>query len=521
MTSDGSNRASLFPPDYRASGVLLHLTSLPSQYGIGDAGPAAYRWVDWLVEAGQSWWQMLPLGPTGYGNSPYQSTSTFAFNEMLVSPDRLIEEGLLAASDCEPVDFPADRVDFDAVIPYKNCLLERAWENYRHAPPVEIRAAFERFGRQQQFWLDDYATFMALRDKHGGAAYRHWPEPLVRRDQAALDHARAELAERIECYRFRQFLAFRHWAALRTYAQTKRLWMLGDLPIFVADDSADVWANPELFLLDEQQRPRLVAGVPPDYFSATGQLWGNPLYDWQRHAADGYRWWIERLKAALAQVDLIRLDHFRAFDAAWHVPADSPTAETGQWTPGPGAHFLATLEESLGGLPLVAEDLGIITDSVRELRDQFNLPGMRVLQFAFDGMPDNPFMPERYVHNTVVYTGTHDNDTTRGWYASQSTEQRELMWKLLNRPACQDDDVPWEMIRLALESVAALAIVPLQDLLSLADGRMNLPGQADGNWGWRFTPDMPVQAALGALRKVCERSRRLPTERVHSNRQRL
>ena len=506
MISLGSETPILFPPEYRASGVLLHLTSLPSRYGIGDAGPEAYRWVDALVEAGQRWWQLLPLGPTGLGNSPYQSPSTFASNETLVSPELLIEDGLLTAADCEPADFPAAEVDYEAVIPFKSRLMDRAWENYRRQKI--LKAEFEAFCHGQRHWLDDFALFMALKQRHGTAAYYHWPRELVERRPAALTQARSELAEQIEMQCFRQFLVLRQWKRLRAYAHGKGLRLMGDLPIFVSDDSADVWAHPDLFLLDHERRPRVVAGVPPDYFSPTGQLWGNPIYDWESLRAKGYRWWIDRLRAVLAEVDAIRLDHFRAFDAAWHVPAGAETAETGQWVPGPADDFLAQLRQSLGGLPLVAEDLGMITNSVRELRDRFDLPGMRVLQFAFDGMPDNPFLPEHYITNTVVYTGTHDNDTTRSWYETLPTDQRQRLWKVLERPPGNGDEVAWELIRLAHESVAALSILPLQDLLNLAEGRMNMPGVALGNWRWRFTAEMPVAEALSRLGELTERTSR-------------
>jgi 4-alpha-glucanotransferase len=403
-----------FPPEYRASGLLLHVTSLPSPYGIGDLGSAAYTWIDRLHEAGQSWWQGLPLGPTGYGNSPYQPLSSFAGNGLLVSPDNLIKEGLLQASDCEGQSFSAAAVDYDTVIPFKHRLLDRIWTRFNASARPDLRNAFEEFRKNQAHWLEDYALFRALRERYNGAYYVEWPPELLHRAPAALAQARRDLATRIDQICLAQFGLFRQWTGLKSYAHAKGVRLIGDLPFFVSPDSSDVWVNPELFLLDEQRRPRFVAGVPPDYFSSQGQLWGNPVYDWDALRRTGYRWYIDRIRALLTQVDVIRLDHFRAFSAAWHVPARAPTAQSGEWVPGPGAEFFRAVESDLGGLPFIAEDLGTITPDVGALRDQFHLPGMRVLQFAFDGSPDNPYMPDKYVTNTVVYTGTHDNPTTRG-----------------------------------------------------------------------------------------------------------
>ena len=364
-----------FPPGYRASGLLLHVTSLPSPYGIGDVGPAAMAWIDRLCEAGQTWWQALPLGPTGYGNSPYQSLSSFAGNGLLISPDSLIEDGLLRQSDCEGHSFPATTVDYDAVIPFKQRLLETAWTNFRAGARADLRPAYEQFCDEQAHWLEDYALFRALKARYQGAYYLEWPAELVRRDPAALDRARRELADPIDRVRFAQFLLFRQGARLKEHARARGVRLIGDLPFFVSPDSSDVWANPELFLLDEQHRPRFVAGVPPDYFSAQGQLWGNPVYNWEALRRSGYRWCIDRLRALLAHVDVIRLDHFRGFAAAWHVPAGAATAQSGQWVPGPGAEFFTAVQRELGGLPFIAEDLGMITPDVYALRDQFHLPG--------------------------------------------------------------------------------------------------------------------------------------------------
>jgi 4-alpha-glucanotransferase len=487
----------------------LHVTSLPSRYGIGDMGPAAYGWVDRLADAGQNWWQMLPLGPTGFGNSPYQSPSSFGGNTLLISPERLVEDGLLREEDCAGASFPVGEIDFEAVTRFKEPLLGMAWSNFRAGARADLQPAFDKFRQDHAFWLDDFALYMALKARHQGAAYQEWPADLVRRNPAALAAARKELADALDAVRFRQFLAGRQWRALREYAHGRGLRLLGDLPIFVSPDSADVWAHPEFFLLDPNGRPRVVAGVPPDYFSPKGQLWGNPLYDWDALRRTGYRWWVARLRAVLSYLDAVRLDHFRAFEAAWHIPAGSQTAEQGRWVPGPGADFFHAVRSALGRLPLLAEDLGMITDAVRALRDQVHLPGMRVLQFAFDGSPDNPFLPQNYVPNTVVYTGTHDNDTTRGWYATLPEDARRLVWKQFGKPVGNERAAAGEMIRLAWSSKAALAVAPLQDVLNLGtEARMNVPGRAEGNWRWRCTPDMlasPAFQQLGELTRKCGR----------------
>jgi len=386
-----------FPPEYRASGLLLNVTSLPSSYGIGDLGPAAVAWIDQLHEAGQAWWQSLPLGPTGYGDSPYQSLSSFAGNSLLISPDWLIEDELVKPSDCLTESFPAAAVDFEAVRRFKSALLETAWRNFNSGARSDLQPAFEGFVRHQAHWLDDYSLFRALKAKYDGAAYLEWPEELVRRAPAALDRARRDMASEVERIRFTQFQLFRQGGRLKAHARAKGVRLIGDLPFFVSPDSSDVWAHPELFLLDAHRRPRVVAGVPPDYFSAQGQRWGNPIYDWDGLAASDYRWAIDRLRALLAHVDAIRLDHFRGFAAAWHVPAEAPTAQSGQWVSGPGAAFLSAVEKALGGLPFIVEDLGTITPDVSRLRDAFRLPGTLVLQFAFDGHSDNPFLPHNYL----------------------------------------------------------------------------------------------------------------------------
>jgi 4-alpha-glucanotransferase len=499
-----------FPPDYRASGVLLHVTSLPSPHGVGDVGPAACAWVDRLAAAGQAWWQVLPLGPTGCSHSPYQSLSSFAANLVVLSPDQLLADGLLAPGDIEVCDFPPEQVDFERVIPFKERLLDCAWKKFLSGARADLRPAFEQFCEQKGALLAEPALFMALRARYQGAPFRAWPADLARREPSALNKARQELAEPIDSFRFGQFTLLRHWALLKDYANRRGIRLLGDLPIFVSPDSADLWANPELFLLDERLHPRTVAGVPPDYFSADGQLWGNPVYDWEALRKTGYRWWIDRLQAPLEYLDAIRIDHFRGFEAAWHVPAGAPTPATGQWVPGPGADFFDKVRQALGGLPLLAEDLGVITPAVTALREQFQLPGMRVLQFAFNGDPDNPHLPHHCPHNGVVYTGTHDNDTTRGWYEALPEQQRRHLWNYLQRQPGDPKEVAWELIRLAWSSVSALAIAPLQDLLGLGSAaRMNVPGRAEGQWRWRCTDEAFGDACWQRLHELTRASGRL------------
>jgi 4-alpha-glucanotransferase len=497
-----------FPPDYRASGLLLHITSLPSPYGIGDLGSSAFSWVDRLHDAGQRWWQSLPLGPTGYGNSPYQPMSSFAGNALVISPGCLISCGLLKAADCE-FDFPSDVVDYEAVIPFKNRLLETAWTSFKAGERKDLRLPYDEFCSQQEHWLEDYALFRALKAKYNGAYYLDWPAELVQRGEDALACARRELDKQIDQARFAQFLLFRQGDQLKQHAHSKGVGLIGDLPFFVSPDSSDVWANPELFLLDEHRRPRFVAGVPPDYFSAQGQLWGNPVYNWDALRATGYRWSIDRLRALLAHVDAIRLDHFRGFAAAWHVPAGAPAAQSGQWMPGPGAGFFEALRKELGGVPFIVEDLGVITPDVHALRDQFQLPGTRVLQFAFDGHTDNPYLPHNFAPNTVVYTGTHDNAPTREWYEELPDYQRQNLWSYLKRAPGGNAEAAPALMQMAWSSKAALAIAPLQDLLNLgAESRMNVPGRAGGNWRWRFREDMLSLPAFQWLRDLTETSKR-------------
>ncbi|MEW6568404.1 MAG: 4-alpha-glucanotransferase [Chloroflexota bacterium] len=493
--------AAFNPNRARAGGILLHPTSLPGPYGIGDLGLAAERWLDWLVEADCRLWQVLPLGPTGYGDSPYQCFSAFAGNPLLISLEHLVEDGLLTPADLEACPtFPAEHVDFGAVLAHRSYVLHLASDRFRDGSGSHLKPEVEQFRHEQAAWLEDFALFMALKDEHRGAPWTQWEPPLVAREARALTEARARLGPAVEDHCLRQFLFFRQWRRLRTRARDCGLTVIGDIPIFVAHDSADVWSHPHLFYLDASGRPTVVAGVPPDYFSPTGQLWGNPLYRWDRMRQDGYAWWVQRFKNVLQMADLVRLDHFRGFEAYWEVPADAPTAEQGRWVPGPGADFLEAMHRALGGLPIIAEDLGEITPGVIELRDRFGLPGMKILQFSFECDPEHEFLPHNYPARCVVYTGTHDNDTAVGWYQSASEEQRDFCRRYL---ASDGRDIAWDMIRAAWSSVAEMAIVPMQDLLGLGtEARMNYPSRPDGNWTWRLTPGQPTPELAARLREL-------------------
>jgi 4-alpha-glucanotransferase len=504
----------------RASGVLLHPTSLPGAYGVGDLGGEARAFADFLADAGQTLWQVLPLGPTGYGDSPYQCFSAFAGNTLLVSPERLFEDGLLDRADLDSAPrLPVDRVDFGEAIKFKNRLLTRAFDNFGRAPSAALRAEFEAFRRREAAWLADYALFRALKDARGGASWNVWEPPLMRRERVALAEARESLRERIGAHEFSQFLFFRQWAALRDYCRGRGIEIVGDIPVFVAYDSADVWASRHLFKLDEDARPRVVAGVPPDYFSATGQLWGNPIYEWDAKRSEVIDWWVERIRATLSLVDIVRVDHFRGFAASWEVPAGDRTAERGRWVEVPGRELFSAIRRELPALPIIAEDLGVITPDVDELRDEFAFPGMRVLQFAFGGDSANRDLPHNYHPNVVVYTGTHDNDTTVGWFrsdagkdstrdAAQIARERKFCLDYLNTDGAQ---IHWDFIRAALASVAATAIIPLQDVLGLdSRARMNLPASTEGNWAWRYERAALTAEIGGRLRKLTELYGRTP-----------
>jgi 4-alpha-glucanotransferase len=505
-------RALPLAPDCRASGVLLHVTSLPSPYGVGDLGPTAFSWIDRLGHAQQTCWQALPMGPIGYNNSPYQPLSSFAGNVLLISPDWLIEDELLKISDCTHQLFPPTVVDYAAVVSFKSRLIETAWKRFEAGGRAELRTAYEQFCYDQKHWLDDYAIFRALKSKFGNIHYLGWPAELINRDSVALERVRRELADEIGKITFAQFLVFLQADRLKSHAQKNGLSLIGDLPFFISGDSSDIWSHPELFLLDEQRQPRFVAGVPPDYFSARGQLWGNPLYNWETLRRSGYRWWIARLRSLLRHVDVIRLDHFRGFAAAWHVPAGAVTAEIGKWVPGPGAEFFDAVYKELGRLPFIAEDLGMITPDVYALRDQFHLPGMRVLQFAFDGQAENPHLPENFVRNTVVYTGTHDNPPTRGWFEDLAADQREKVWNYLRQRRVMSSDAAHALMEVAWSSKAELAIAPLQDLLNLGkEARMNVPGRSEDNWRWRCTQGMLSDEAFDWLSRLTKDADRCET----------
>ena len=476
-------------------------------FGIGDFGDEARAFVDFLKASGQRLWQVLPLGPTGYGNSPYQSLSAFAGNTLLIDPRQLIADGLLAPEDIPTAHFSEARVEFDAAREFKDKVLNKVYENFKRDPSDDLRAEFERFCESSAWWLDDYALFRALKDANGGSEWASWDSELSERRPAALEHARAELRDQIAAQTFFQFLFFRQWKALRDYCQARDVKIIGDLPIFVAHDSADVWAHREYFKLDENGKPTVVAGVPPDYFSETGQLWGNPIYDWESLSADGFRWWIARVRFALEQFDLLRIDHFRGFAACWEIPAGETTAQNGQWIPAPGRELFTALTEALGDLPIIAENLGVITPDVESLREEFGFPGMRVLQFAFGSDAANVHLPHNYTRDVVVYTGTHDNDTTTGWFASLSKSgtgrtERDFCLKYLTSDG---NEIHWDLIRAAMSAVADTAIFPLQDVLGLGnEARMNLPASESGNWIWRLQPDSLTDDVVCRLKDLTE-----------------
>jgi 4-alpha-glucanotransferase len=486
----------------RCSGILLHFTSLPGRFGIGDLGPSAYEFADFLFAAGQKLWQVLPLNPTGYGDSPYQCFSAFAGNPLLLSLERLRDQGLLQSSDlnlAQSPTFPEDFVDYGAVIKYRMATLRRAAQVFFADGSHTDHAAFDHFCESAGSWLDDYALFMACKDAHQGVMWTLWDAQIRKRDARAVSEWSRKLAPELKAHKYWQFEFFQQWEHLKTYCQQRGIRFMGDVPIYVAHDSADVWAHPDLFYLDDQGRPTVLSGVPPDYFSATGQLWGNPIYRWDLLAASGYKWWIERFRASLALFDMARLDHFRGFESYWEVPAGATTAIDGRWVKGPGEEFLSAMQNVFGELPIVAENLGVITPPVEKLRQQFGLPGMSLLQFAFGNDPQGPsFRPHNYSRDLAAYTGGHDNDTTVGWWlssgAGDSTRTAEDVRKehdfaraYLNLR--DDSEINWVMIRAVLASVADVAIVPMQDVLGLGSvARMNLPGTVSGNWKWRYRP---------------------------------
>jgi 4-alpha-glucanotransferase len=501
----------------RYSGVLLHPTSLPGPYGLGDLGPQVMAFVDFLHEAGQRLWQVLPLGPTGYGDSPYQCFSAFAGNPLLISLDRLIEEGLLTAAEAGAHN-PSGEVDFATVIVHRQRLWPRVLERFEQSAAPARREAFETFCQANASWLDDFALFMAVKAAHGHVAWHEWAADIAHREPSALERWATRCARDVRTHKLTQFLFFEQWRRIREACHARDITIMGDLPIFVAHDSADVWARRELFRLEFDGRPTVVAGVPPDYFSATGQLWGNPHYRWDVLASTGYAWWIDRFRAVLATVDRVRIDHFRGFEASWEVPGDATTAENGRWVKGPGAALFRAVEAALGGrLPFVAENLGVITPDVEALREQFGLPGMAILQFAFGTDPQAPdFKPHNYPRDRVVYTGTHDNDTTVGWWTGDVGHSTRTSEEIADERAytrrylgTDGHEIHWDFIRAVLASVAETAIVPAQDLLGLGAGaRMNQPGTLGGNWRWRLRPGQltsDIARRLAELTKTYER----------------
>ena len=497
-------------PFPRSSGILLHPTSFPSRFGIGDLGSEAYRFVDFLQESAQQLWQVLPLGPTGFGNSPYMSYSALAGNPLLISPELLRDEGLLTEEDFIHLpEFPGNKVDFEQVIQTKMPLLKKAYENFKAKATQSQQKLFGEFCDRKASWLDDYSLFMALREANEEASWYTWEPALAKREPEVLEQWQRRLNSEIFYHKFLQFEFFRQWSQLKIYANQRNIQIIGDIPIYVAHNSSDVWSNPKYFRLDKETgEPALMAGVPPDYFSANGQLWGNPVYDWDQLQIDDFWWWVQRFEAMLDYVDLIRIDHFRGFEAYWAVKQGEKTAINGRWIKAPGEAFFEILNEKLGKLPILAEDLGTITPEVEALRNKFEFPGMKILQFAFGSGASNPYLPFCYERNCLVYTGTHDNDTTVGWFENLSDYEKQAFLAYLG--CTSHDGIHWDTIRLALSSVANQAIIPLQDVLGLgSESKMNAPGQGEGNWEWRYhsgTLTKEISARLRSLTEIYGRS---------------
>jgi 4-alpha-glucanotransferase len=498
----------------RASGILLHPTSLPGEFGIGDFGPKAFEFVDFLVEARQTYWQILPLGPTGYGDSPYQCFSAFAGNTLLISPEKLVEDGLLTQEQIDDrPQFAEGRADYGGVYEWKNKILPEAYKNFHAVTSVDFRGKFETFAQENASWLDDYALYKAVKASQGQKAWYEWDTPLKLREPGAIAMISESLYEEIQAEKFYQFLFFRQWLAVKEYANRGGVSIAGDIPIFIALDSADVWCNQDKFKLNDDGSPKVVAGVPPDYFSKTGQLWGNPIYDWDAMRADGFGWWIARVRHTLETVDVVRVDHFRGFAASWEVPGGDETAENGRWVDVPGNDLFETLKRELGELPFWAEDLGVITPDVEHLRDSFGLPGMRILQFAFGGDSKNHDLPHNYINNCVAYTGTHDNDTTVGWFHSQagagSTRDESAISRehtfCLEYLDTDGREINWDLVRAIWASVAHTAVAPMQDIFGLGnEARMNLPASSSGNWYWRFKDGDITPELKARLKKLTE-----------------
>ena len=471
----------------RSSGILFHPTSLPGKYGIGTLGKEAYAFIDFLKKSRQKLWQIFPLGPTGYGDSPYQSFSSFAGNPYLIDFDLLIEAHLLSEEDLRDVFFGDNEeyIDYGAIYNQKYPLLRKAYENFKSSDNHEMRENLEHFKRENASWLNDYSLYISLKNHFNGLPWNEWAHDIKNREHGAMEHYRNELADDVEYHNFIQFLFFKQWGDVKRYTNENGIKIIGDIPIFVAADSSDAWANPEIFLFDEERKPVKVAGVPPDYFSATGQLWGNPLYNWQKLKETNYSWWVERVRANLSTCDIIRIDHFRGFEAYWAVPYGDDTAINGQWEPGPGIDLFNAIKSQLGELPIIAEDLGLMTQGVIDLREATGFPGMKILGFAFDSGEENDYLPHTYTKNCVVYTGTHDNDTLIGWFQKAKEEDRQFARDYLNSRS--DDEIHWDAIRGAWSSVASMAISPVQDFLGLgSEARINTPGVAAGNWQWRL-----------------------------------
>ncbi|MEG8946433.1 4-alpha-glucanotransferase [Rosettibacter firmus] len=500
----------------RSAGILLHPTSLPSKYGIGDFGYDAFKFIDFLVEIKQSLWQILPLGPTGYGNSPYQCFSAFAGNPLLISPDKLKEENLLHDDDLNnlPETNPS-YVDYGQIINYKNTLLRKAYENFKDRTSSHD---FQKFREDNNYWLEDFAFFMALKNYHNGIVWSKWDKEIAFRKKDAIKKWKEKLYDEILFHEFVQYIFFKQWKEIKDYANSKGIKIIGDVPIYIAYDSADLWANRHLFTVDEEGNLEFVAGVPPDYFSKTGQLWGNPLYKWDIMEKNKFDWWIKRFSKMLELVDIIRIDHFRGFEAYYKIPGTAPTAETGEWVKAPGEKLFNTIIKKLGDIPILAEDLGVITKEVNELRMKFNFPGMKILQFAFGKTGEKRFLPHNHEKHCVVYTGSHDNDTTSGFFKKEKEMNSDVFKHAQFYMNYYGDDMCYQLIRLAYSSVADIVIIPMQDILNLDSyARMNFPGKPDGNWTWRFTWDQINDDIKNKISKLIMLYERFPSENEYSH----